>query len=217
MTNIGNIYDFFNFVTDKYRNEYLSPEEVSAALDIAQNTLWQNYVGKRNSGNELALVALRPFYASSTVTTNSAGSVAYPSLFAEMNGVYTNINGVTTTVREVLYNELTDNINSVIYPIVKYPVYIKKSTTITYYPNEVKSLDLEYLTKPTTPVMGYTTTTNGIVYDPLTSTQLQFDTQYYYEIILLAMPYVGVNLSNQEVSGLIDLFAINKDNGSDGN
>jgi hypothetical protein len=217
MTNIGDIYNFFNFVTDKYRNGYISPEEFSAALDVAQNTLWQNYIGKRNSGNELALIALRPFYDSSTVTTNSSGFVLYPSLYAEMQAVYTSIDGVKKNVRDILYNELTDALDSVIYPVAKYPVYIKKQTGIVYYPLGVKSLDIEYIKKPTTPVMGYTTTTNSIVYNPVTSVQLQFDTQYYYEIILLAMPYVGVNLSNQEVSGLIDLFTINKDNGSDGN
>lgn len=217
MTNINDIFKFINFVTDKYRNGYLSPEEVSTALDIAQNTLWQNYVGKRNSGNELALVALRPFYNAITISTDSLGFVAYPTRYAEMQGVYKTINGVVKDVREVLYNELTQNLNSVIYPIAENPIYVKKQLGITAYPLGIQSLDMEYLAKPTTPIMGYTTNTNNIVYNPTTSVQLEFDTQYYYEIILLALPYIGVNLSNQEVSGLVDLFSINKDNGSDGN
>lgn len=211
MNNIGDIYDFINFVADKYRNGFLSPEEVSSALANGQVSLWNHYMGERQKGNELALIALKPFSRQASVTSNSLGVATYPTRYAETQGIYV----ANTSIKQIVHNELSYALNSVIYPIASYPRWIEGQGSITIYPNEVKTIQWHYLAYPISPVIGYTDTTNGTIYDPVTSTQLEFDSQYWNEVILLSLPYIGVNLGNQDVTSLQSLFNLNANNGND--
>lgn len=217
MTNIFDVWEFINFVADKYRNGYLAPPEVSKALDQAQNTLWYNFLGKRQNGNELALVALKPFYKTVSVTSFTSGLVNYPNAWAETQAVYKNADGVTISVRQVLHDELQDALSSVIYPISANPRYLEQETGIQIYPAITTSVSWHYLSKPTTPVIGYTNSGNQVIYDPVTSVQLQFDTQYWNDIIALTLPYIGVNLSDQELAALSQTFSLNANVGDSGN
>lgn len=217
MTTIFDVWEFINFITDKYRNGYLSPPEVSKALDQAQTALWYNYLGKRQNGNELSLIALKPFYKTISVVSDSSGLCLYPTLWAETQGVYQTINGQTVSVRQVLHDELQDALSSVIYPIAEWPRFLEQLTGVQLYPNTATTISWHYLSKPTTPVIGYTNSGNQVVYDPITSVQLQFDTQYWMEVIALSLPYIGVNLSDQEVGSLVQTFSLNANAGNDGN
>lgn len=217
MQNIFDIWEFVNFVTDKYRNGYISPEEFSKAIDEGQNIVWGTYFGKRQEGNELALVALQPFYKKVSVTSSGSGLATYPTLWAETQAIYTDLNGVTTEITQVLHNELQQVLASSIYPIAENPRYLEQETGVQLYPKATTIVDWHYLSKPTTPVLGYTVSGNTVIYDPLTSVQLQFATQYWYEVISIALNYIGVNLSNNEVSGLMSMYGINANNGNGGN
>ena len=198
-------------MADKYSNGYLSPEEVSSALANGQISLWNHYMGERQRGNELALIALKPFSRQSSVTSNSVGFAAHPTNYAETQGIY---DGGVNSIKQIVHNELSYALNSVIYPIASYPRWIEGQGGITIYPNGVKTIQWHYLAYPITPIMGYTTTTNGIIYNPATSTQLEFDSQYWNEVILLSLPYIGVNLGNQDITSLQSLFNLNANNGN---
>jgi len=210
LNNIGDIFKFINFVADKYTNGYLSPEEVSSALANGQVSLWNHYMGERQKGNELALIALKPFSRNSSVTSSSVGFAAYPLRYAETQGIYYD----NSSIKQIVHNELSYALNSVIYPIEQYPRWIEGQGGVTIYPKESKTIDWHYLAYPTTPVMGYTLGTNDVIYNPLTSTQLEFDSQYWNEVILLSLPYIGVNLGNQDVTSLQSLFNLNANNGN---
>lgn len=216
MDNINDIYKFINFLADKYRNGYLSPEEVSLALSQSQNQVFLNYLGKRQNGNELALVALKPFYKTANITASS-GFVAYPSLWAETQGVYVISQSGTTSVRVVLHNELAEALKSVIYPIATNPRYLEQSGGFQLYPSTISSVSVHYLARPIPAVMGYSVSGTDIVYDPLTSVQLEFDKQYWNEIIELACLSIGINLSDPEVASYAQGFQLNANNGNDGN
>lgn len=210
LNNIGDIFNFINFVADKYRNGYLSPEEVSSALASGQTSLWNHFIGERQKGNELALIALKPFSRQASVTSDSLGVATYPTKYAETQGIYDG----NTSIKQIVHNELAYALNSVIYPIASYPRWIEGQGGITIYPNGVKTIQWHYLAYPTAPIMGYTTTTNTVVYNPLTSTQLEFDSQYWNDVILLSLPYIGVNLGNQDITSLQSLFNLNANNGN---
>lgn len=209
MTNIGQIWDFVNFITDKYRNGYLSPEEFSWALDNGQSICWNHYMGQRQKGNELSLIALKPFSRSTTVTTDANGLALSPTNYAETQAIYIG----SKSIKQIVHNELEYALSSVIYPIAENQRFIEGQNGVTIYPKQSQDVEWHYIARPTTPVFGYTTTANRVVYDPLTSVQLEFDNQYWYEVLLLSLPYIGVNLSNGEVSGLQELFNINANNG----
>jgi hypothetical protein len=210
LNNIFDIWNFVNFITDKYRNGYLSPEEFSSALANGQLLYWNYNIGLRQKGNELSSVALSPFNRVVNVTSNPAGLAAKPLNYAETQGIFIGSN----SVNQIVHNELEYALNSVLYPIAENPRFIQESNGVVIYPKQVHNIEWHYIASPITPVLGYTTTTNGIVYNPLTSVQLEFDRQYWQEIVLLSLPYIGVNLSNNEVVGLQEMFNLNANNGN---
>jgi hypothetical protein len=215
LTNIFDLYNFVNYITDKYRNGYLSPEEVSECLDAGQTALWNHHMGERQKGNELSLIALKPFKKISNVTSTYTGKAASPSMYAETEGVFETIGSKTVSIKQVLTNELDYALSSGIYPIAQYPRFIEDSDGLQIYPKATHNVEWHYIARPNTPVIGYTNNVNQVIYDPTTSTQLDFAPQYWNDVVSLALPYIGVNLSNAEVVGLEQLFNINKDNGND--
>lgn len=210
LNNIGDIFNFINFIANKYLNGYLSPEEVSAALANGQVSLWNHYIGERQKGNELALIALKPFSRSLNTTTLANGFSVYPTRYAETQGIFDGNNSIP----QIVHNELSYALNSVIYPISEYPRWLEGQGGITIYPNKARAIKWDYIAYPISPVMGYTAGTTSVIYNPLTSTQLEFDSQYWNEVILLSLPYIGVNLANPDINSLQSLFNLNANNGN---
>lgn len=183
---------------------------MSSALANGQISLWNHYIGERQKGNELALIALKPFSRSANVTSTSSGVATHPTRYAETQGIFKG----ALSIRQITHNELSYALNSVIYPIEENPRWIEGQGAITIYPNEVHTVKWDYIAYPTTPIIGYTAGLNSITYNPVTSTQLEFDSQYWNEVILLSLPYVGVNLANNDITSLQGLFSLNANNGN---
>jgi len=217
MTTIFDVYLFINFVTNKDNNGYLTPPEVSKALDVAQNALWENYLGKRQDGNELALVALQPFYKKTTVISDGNGLALYPSLWAETQAIYKPVAGIDVSLRQVLHDELYEAQSSVMYPIAANPRYLEQETGAQLYPKVNTTVDWHYLSRPTTPYIGFTVSGNEVEPSPIDNVELQFAPQYWNETIALALKYIGVNLADQQIEGLVQTFSLNANNGNNGN
>lgn len=213
MTNIFEVWEYINFITDKYRNGFLSLPEVSKALDVAQNMLHGAYMGKRQNGNELSLPALRPFYTTISVVSDTNGLALYPNLWAKTQGIYVG----STSFRQILHDELQQALSSVMYPIAENPRYLEHQTGAQLYPNVSTTISWHYISRPTTPAIGFTNVGNQVIYDPTTSVQLQFSPEYWNQIIALALPYIGCNLSDQEVAALVSTYNLNARVGDDGN
>lgn len=205
MQNIGDVYDFINFIANKYLKGFLSPPEVSKALANGNDMWFNRKLSDRQQGNELGLLALAPFKKQSTITASSSGILTKPGDYAEAEGLFVDINGVLTSIRQVFRNELADAVNSVIYPIAANPVFLENASSFTIYPNQAFSVGLDYISIPTDPAIGFTVGVNGVTYNPATSVQLQAAKQYWPEIVLYSLPYIGVNLSEQEITNLIQL------------
>ena len=214
MTTIWDVYECLNFISDKERNGYLSPEQGSIALDVAQNQLHAYYMPLTLKGDDLATAAMTPFQNRGTFNTNAFGALIYPQDWANTQAIYKSIGGQLVSFNNILHDELAPALRSVIYPITDNPRYLEEATFIQIYPQVRHTIELHYRTKPTTPVIGYTTVGNEAVYDPNTSVQLMFDTQYYMQIIQLACAYVGINLSSRDVQSAYSLFNQKTDGGA---
>lgn len=208
MTNIWDCYQFILFAANKYLNGYINPIEGGLALGSAQNQLFNKKVAERQNGNELALVALRPFYKTLPTTTNTSGFFAYPERWAETQAVYYG----TKSVKQMFHNELQDALESTIYPITDNRRWMETEGGITVYPNEIANYSHRYLARPTTPVIGYTVSGNEVEYDSASSVQLEFDEQYWMEIIYISLRVIGVNLGDQSIEGLLEMYTISNAN-----
>lgn len=245
MTTIFDVYNFINFVCDKNRRGFLSPEEVSSALDAGQTDLFHFYWGLPSTAqalkggaptpdygsNQLTLDALRPFRKKQNILPSLLTNDSYLDLptivpdYAYLLSLYAWYNGQSgggpggitlNNVEQYLFSELTDALNSSLYPVDYYnPICCFENTGIQIYPTFYKAeatlnaqyLIIQYLSKPTTPVIGYSVSGNTIVPAATTpagvpNNEIQFGKEYWMEVISRALSYIGVNLSAAEVSNL---------------
>lgn len=245
MTTIFDVYNFINFVCDKNRRGFLSPEEVSSALDAGQTDLFHFYWGLPSTAqalkgaaptpdygsSQLTLDALRPFRKKQDILPTVLSATSYLDLttvvpdYAYLLGLYS-IGGSGAggnigiqSIEQYLFSELTDALNSSLYPLdwtyPGYPICVFEGTGIQIYPTVYRTnansngyyLRIQYISKPTTPVIGYSVSGNTIVPAATTpsgvpNNEIQFGKEYWMEVISRALSYIGVNLSAAEVSNL---------------
>jgi hypothetical protein len=243
MTTIFDVYNFINFVCDKNRRGFLSPEEVSQALDAGQTDLFHFYWGLPSTAQALKGAAPTPDYGSSQLTLDALKpfrkkqdmlpavltSTSYLDLptvvpdYAYLLGLYS-VGGTAIAasnfgaqnIEQYLFSELIDALSSSLYPVdFTSPICAFEDTGIQIYPLSYKTfatsnsyyLRMQYISKPTTPVIGYSVVGNTIVPAATTPTgtpnkEIQFGKEYWMEVISRALSYIGVNLSSAEVSNL---------------
>lgn len=231
MQNVSDLYNFINFIADKNRRGYLSPEEISQALSTAQVDLWNYYWGLPQTAqalkggapnpdygsNQLTIDALSPFRARTQVTPSSNGiiymsdqGVSYqiPDFghFIGMFKINTSTNEISG-VDQYLNSEIVEVLKSTLYPVTQAnQVFVFENDLIQLYPRTSMpngyAAEVHYIALPTDVVINYTVTGNTITINNSTSIPPRFDSTYWVELVARALPYVGVNLSAQEVQAL---------------
>jgi hypothetical protein len=243
MTTIFDVYNFINFVCDKNRRGFLSPEEVSQALDAGQTDLFHFYWGLPSTAqalkggaptpdygsSQLTLDALKPFRKKQDMLPAVLTSTSYLDLptvvpdYAYLLGLYSvggtaiaGSNFGAQNIEQYLFSELIDALSSSLYPVdFTSPICAFEDTGIQIYPLSYKTfatsnsyyLRMQYISKPTTPVIGYSVSGNTILPAATTpsgvpNNEIQFGREYWMEVISRALSYIGVNLSSAEVSNL---------------
>lgn len=231
MQNVSDLYNFINFIADKNRRGYLSPEEISQALSTAQVDLWNYYWGLPQTAqalkggapnpdygsSQLTIDALSPFRARTQVTPSNNGiiymsdqGVSYqiPDFghFIGMFKINTSTNEISG-VDQYLNSEIVEVLKSTLYPVTQAnQVFVFENDLIQLYPRTSMptgyAAEVHYIALPTDVVINYTVTGNTITINNLTSIPPRFDSTYWVELVARALPYVGVNLSAQEVQAL---------------
>jgi hypothetical protein len=208
---VNTIWDVYLFikslVLDKYLQSVPSPEAIGYALGVGQQNLFDYYKKLKEEGDDEAATALAQFVLTTSTSANSSGIIAYPTDWFDTELIFETVSGEVVTYNPILDNEIYEAKKSVLYPIASSPRYQEVAAGIQCYPQTTHaSLTLKYMIKPTYPVIGYTVTGNTIAYNSGTSTQLGFNKAYWNKIILLSMPYIGVNLQDADVASLGGLF-----------
>lgn len=236
MQNVSDLYNFINFIADKNRRGYLSPEEISQALSSAQVDLWNYYWGLPQTAqalkggapnpdygsSQLTIDALSPFRTRTQVTPGPGGviylynnGVAYqiPDFghFIGLFKINTSTNEISG-INQYLNSEIVEALRSTLYPVtVDDQVFVFENDLIQLYPRTPMpagyAAEVHYIGLPEDVVINYTVTGNTITINDLTtgpnaSVPPQFDSTYWVELVARALPYVGVNLSAQEVQAL---------------
>lgn len=201
MTTIWDVYEFIRGLTDKAGIGFVRPDDVSKWLEAAQLQLFNDYreLGALDNNTQSLLA---PFVKDpvASFTSSAAGHFAKPGDFVQALRVVNNAGKEHTPI---LHNEVRDAVVSAIEPIADYPRYQEAGNYIVLYPMQVTSGTLEYYRLPTPPVIGYTSDSSGNpVYSSGASTQLEIPPAYYLKVIIKALPYVGVNLSDADVYAL---------------
>ena len=169
MNNIYDIYQTVNFIVDKVRNGYITPEEFSKAIDVGQTSKYQNYINEYRAGSEFAMEALRPFFTHTSLTSSVSGLVTYPDDFGYLQNAYVSQNGVEYAIFEILHDELEYYTSSKISPLSSTNVkLIQEGVGCQLYPKRKITAEYHYISKPTTPELIYTT--DGVTITPIVGT-----------------------------------------------
>lgn len=210
--NISEIHDFLDLITFQERGGFNTSEEKDSALGRASMSLFEFYRPIYATSIE-AKEALSPFREKYDYTTNSVGQITLSSgqNFVRLLAMDVMVNDPDTAsgfnpdrrypVEFVNEDELSDRLNSQNkQPTATAPIADTLGVGwYNLYPETVHAGTIYFLTKPDTPVFGYTQIGRAITYSPILSTQLQWTEPYLNKVIFLALKYLGCNLDNEKL------------------
>lgn len=211
--NISECLDFLNFWINKNTGAYYAPSQLILIIDRAQMSLYEDLQPKYATSQRIK-DALAPFKAkyNFTPTNTISGTIVVPSNSDFMNlidvQIQYQISNTTIYYQPTVINEdeRALRLNSQIEPVtITNPVAeVIAPRYITLYPTPVAQNGytgtVTYFRRPVAPVFGYTTVSQRvIVYDPSTSTQLEWSEPWINVILIKALSSVGINISEQDI------------------
>jgi hypothetical protein len=158
----------------------------------------QRYAPKRpipptEYGNTLtARQRLSPIIKEVTVTVNGTGYSNYPTDYIQTDAMWTSSG--FQRIREVSQDKLWSYYNSVIDPVANNPIYLLKDTGFQFYPVNIGTTKLSYVSQPPLIDWQYTVVGGRPVYNPSTSVDPVWADVTMMDIISRALVMVGVNL-----------------------
>jgi hypothetical protein len=220
---IKDVHDWIGFVTRKHQSGYHSHEQIDQALDRAQLDVFIDLYGNDKQyqpgrpvpptvyGETIFIHhALEPFKDKYTFTTvaTPGGVVTMPApcqiVLSLSTKAYSTKLGRDVVRRVELVNEeeLIDRLESQVAPVSLYaPIaLINKENKIQLYPEQPQQGTIWYLRRPAAPVYSYSISGRTETFNPGTSVDLEWKDTYLNRVIFKALPYLGVNLSDQEVT-----------------
>lgn len=205
--NLQQEFDLLNFWINKYTGSYYTISELENLVDSAQLAVYSDYKPKY-AVSQIVKEILAPFREVYNFTTAVSGYVIVPSNTNYLDlldlRIYFAISNRTVyhSVDMVNEDELSDRLNSQIDPVtVTSPVGEQTAPrTFRLYPASAYNGNVSFLRRPVRPVFGYTVVSGRvIVYDPNTSTQLEWRDTEVDIILLKALSMIGINLNSGEM------------------
>ena len=204
--NLNDIFNFLNFYINKFTGSWYTIEELEDLLDFGQMALYSDLKPKYAT-SQLIKDALSPFRETYNFTTQISGYVIVPdSTYLDLLDIqiYFQVSNRTVYYPVDLVNEDTraQRLNSQIDPVtITSPIGEQTAPrTFRLYPIGVYNGNVTYFRRPIKPVFGYSVISGRIiVYDPNTSTQLEWRETEIPSIIIKALSSIGINIGSQEV------------------
>lgn len=208
-------FDFLNFWINKKLNAWYTIPELELLVDRGQISYYNDQKPKYAT-SQLVREILSPFRDtySFTPSTTVSGYIVIPSNSNYLDMLDTQIQ-YTISDRTIYYgvpfpneDERADRLNSQINPVtVTSPIgEITAPRYIRLYPTSGYNGTVTYLRRPVAPVFAYTIISGRvIVYNQAASTQLEWRDTECVPVLLKSLSSVGINLSDQEVSGFAQM------------
>lgn len=205
-------YQIIQFTVNKNQNGYISPDQYKLIINQGQRDYMKYLIGevqtympgrpiaKVELGNsQRVLRSLAPFIPlPATLAINSSGVAPWPSGMEEVVAMYTDS---MDRIRFVQQDSLWSYLNSVIDPVATNPIYLISLNSFQFYPNDLGTAKISYISTPGDIVWAYTLDSNGRpIYDPLNSIAPAWADTDMMEVIARALRLVGVNLQAADVS-----------------
>lgn len=206
MSDIKDVFNLFNFLYNKTTGAWYPISDIENAIDAGQMSLYADYQ-PRYATSQRIKDALAPFKGTYNFTTQLSGYVIVPdTTYLDLLDIqiYYQLSNRTIYFPITLANEDTRAmaLNSQVDPVtITNPIGEQMSQrSFKLYPAGKYNGTVSYLRRPVKPVFGYTLISGRvIVYNPSTSTQLEWADNLTNQIIAKALASVGINMSSAEI------------------
>lgn len=208
--NINEAFEYLNFWISKERGSFYTIPQLEQLVDRGQISLYEDLQPKYATSQRIK-DALAPFKSTYNFTTQVSGYVIVPSNLNYLNllaiQVYFNISNTRTYAAVQLVNEdeIANRLNSQIDPVtVTSPIGEQVGQqTFRLYPINSSGYNgnISFLRRPIAPVFGYSVISGRvIVYNPVTSTQLEWSEEWMNLLLLKALRSIGINLTDASIT-----------------
>jgi len=203
--------NFLNFWVSKERGVFFTVPELEDLLDFGQMSVFNDFYQKYATSQRIK-DALIPFKETYNFTTLTSGYVIVPDdtyiKFLDLQ-IYFNISDrrIYYPVKLLNEDERADRLNSQIDPVTTTSPIGEQTAVRTFrlYPTHAYNGNVTYLRRPVKPVYGYDVISGRvIVYNPSTSTQLEWGQDMINEILIKALKSISINIKDGDVSGFAE-------------
>jgi len=210
--NISEVCNYLNFWINKKTGAWFTVDELIEAIDRGQMALYSDLKPKY-AVSQWVKDALSPFRASYNFTTLVSGYIIVPDDdYLDLLDIQTYYQVSNRTlyhpVTLVNEDERAFRLNSQTNPVTSTNPIGEQTAPKTFrlYPTAAYNGNVTYLKRPIKPVFGYTVISGRvIVYDPNTSTQLQWRESEITSILIKSLLSLGINLSDGEATQFAQL------------
>lgn len=210
--NIQEALDYLNFWINKKTGAWYTVSELIEVVDAGQMALYRD-IKPKYAVSQWVKDALSPFREKYNFTTQVSGYITVSDTdYLDLLDIqiYFQISNRTVYAPIKLINEdeRAQRLNSQIDPVtttspIGEQVGLK---TFLLYPAGAYNGNVTYLRRPVKPVFGYTVISGRvIVYDPNTSTQLEWRETEHIPLLLKGLQSIGINLSDQEIQNFAQI------------
>jgi hypothetical protein len=208
---VNQVYDLIKFIANKNQQGYVTPSQFNLIINQAQNSYtsfllgsFQQYTPGRPiarvelGNNSVVRQRLVPIIKLATLTIDGTGFSPYPSDYVQVDAIRTT---AFQRVRFTQQDNLYSYYNSVIDPVATNPIYLLEDNGFRFYPTDLATASLSYVSDPVDIVWAYTLDANNRpVYDPANSVDPVWHVTSILEIVTRALSMVGVNLQAGAIS-----------------
>lgn len=148
---------------------------------------------------------LRIYLKNQVSSVPATGILPYPADYQHITSIrkyYVNAKGVgkmlqVEEIKNVEWGFI--QMSSLREPTLRFPKYNEFDGVIRFLPMNLGIIEIDYIKTPDQPVWGYTTVSGRPVYDPLTSTNFEFQDYSTNIVAAVFLSLVGVNLKDSEL------------------
>lgn len=205
--NLQDVFNELNFYINKFTGSFYSVSELESVLDVGQMGVYSDNKPKYAT-SQLSKEILSPFRSAYNFTTQVSGYVIVPdTTYLDLLDlqIFFRVSNREMYYQPQALNEdnRSDILNSQENPVTVTSPAMEQTAPRTFrlYPTGTYNGTVTYLRRPVKPVFGYSIISGRvIVYNSLTSTQLEWRDTEIDLIIQKSLEAIGINLRAEDVS-----------------
>jgi hypothetical protein len=204
------LYAIQSFLSGKNLMKEMNLEQFNYYLSMANDELYRQKIGYPDeikgfeTKNQISEVMERYIYPDTSISLTTGTGSCPAGYNRKISLYYIDASSDKIPIEFVTNEEFDERKNHPNkQPTTTNPIAIIRGTTPSIYvlPSSISTVYLTYIKKPTTPILGLKLENGIMVYNSISSTELDWDTEYYNDIIRIILKYIGI--PENELSNLV--------------